>query len=83
MAKRLSAEQSKVSKKKHVSRSNGAAKNDHATPLPKMVLKYNVECFFNYTVCYLGAKVALVIGKNDEHLPSLETPTSVVLVATK
>ena len=40
--------------------------------------------FFNYTVCYLGAKVALVIGNNEyEHLPSLETTTSVVLVATK
>jgi hypothetical protein len=52
--------------------------------LPKMGLKYNVECFFNYTVCYLGAKVALVIGNNEyKHLPSLETPTSVVLVATK
>jgi uncharacterized caspase-like protein len=35
-------------------------------------------------VCYLGAKVALVIANNQyEHLPSLETPTSVVLVATK
>jgi hypothetical protein len=52
--------------------------------LPKTVLKYNVDFFLNYTVCYLGAKVALLIANHKyEHLPSLESTTSVVLVCKK